>query len=74
MPGNIIIPTTNLNAVPVSAALEAVLKGTDVSLSWDTSGFDDHLVKPVDFGLLSRCLAGLSGGSFAAADARGDTQ
>lgn len=48
LPGNIIIPTVNLNAVPVSAALEAVLKGTDVSLSWDTGGFDDHLVTVVN--------------------------
>jgi MSHA biogenesis protein MshL len=44
LPGSIIIPTTNLNAVPVTAALEAVLKGTDVSLSWDAGTFDNHLV------------------------------
>ncbi len=44
LPGNIIIPTTNLEAVPVTAALQAVLSGTDVSLSWDSGTFDDHLV------------------------------
>ncbi|MGE3624362.1 MAG: type II secretion system protein GspD, partial [Bdellovibrionales bacterium] len=44
LPGSIIIPTTNLNAVPVTTALQAVLTGTDVSLSWDSSSFDDHLV------------------------------
>ena len=44
LPGNIIIPTTNLKAVPVTAALQAVLNGTDVSLSWDTGAFDNHLV------------------------------
>ena len=44
LPGNIIIPTTNLNAVPVTAALQAVLTGTDVSLSWNAGTFDDHLV------------------------------
>lgn len=44
LPGNIIIPTTNLSAVPVTTALQAVLTGTDVSLSWDTGSFDSHLV------------------------------
>lgn len=43
LPANIVIPTTNLNGVPVTAALQAVLQGTDVSLSWDASTFDDHL-------------------------------
>jgi CheY-like chemotaxis protein len=28
------------------------------------AGFDDHLVKPVDFATLERCVAGLTGGSF----------
>jgi CheY-like chemotaxis protein len=28
------------------------------------AGFDDHLVKPVDFETLSRSLAGLPGGAF----------
>jgi signal transduction histidine kinase len=28
------------------------------------AGFDDHLVKPVDFEILTRCLAGLPGGAF----------
>ncbi len=44
LPGNIIIPTTNLNAVPITAALQAVLAGTDVSLSWDTGSLGDRLV------------------------------
>lgn len=45
LPGGIIVPTTNLSAVPLTAALQAVLEGTDVSLSWDTAGsFDDKLV------------------------------
>jgi len=44
LPGNIIVPTTNLNAVPVTTALQAVLAGTDVSLSWNTTAFEDKLV------------------------------
>jgi hypothetical protein len=44
LPGNIIIPTTNLNAVPITAALQAVLSGTDVSLSWNTGSLGDRLV------------------------------
>ncbi len=48
LPGNIIIPTTNLNAVPVTAALQAVLAGTDVSMSWDTGTLGDRLVTVVN--------------------------
>ena len=44
LPANIIVPSTNLNAVPVGTALQAVLAGTDVSLSWDTGGLGDRLV------------------------------
>lgn len=44
LPGNIIVPTTNLNAVPITAALQAVLSGTDVSISWDTGKLGDRLV------------------------------
>lgn len=44
LPGNIIIPTTNLNAVPITAALQAVLAGTDISVSWDTGALGDRLV------------------------------
>ncbi len=44
LPGNILIPTTNLNAVPITAALQAVLSGTDVSLSWNTGTFGTRLV------------------------------
>ncbi|MDE1901711.1 MAG: hypothetical protein KGI37_08720 [Alphaproteobacteria bacterium] len=44
LPGNIIIPTTNLNAVPITAALQAVLAGTDVSLSWNTGALGSRLV------------------------------
>ena len=43
-PGNIIVPTTNLSAVPITAALQAVLAGTDVSLSWDTGKLGNRLV------------------------------
>jgi hypothetical protein len=44
LPGGIVIPTTNLKGVPVTAALEAVLSGTDISLSWDSKNWDKHLV------------------------------
>jgi len=44
LPGNIIIPTTNLNAVPITAALQAVLTGTDISLSWNTGTLGNRLV------------------------------
>ncbi|HBM91289.1 MAG TPA: hypothetical protein DD400_05395 [Rhodospirillaceae bacterium] len=44
LPSNIIIPTTNLSAVPITAALQAILAGTDVSLSWDVGSFDGKLV------------------------------
>ena len=44
LPGNIIIPTTNLDAVPVTAALQGVLAGTDIALSWDAGNFANHLV------------------------------
>lgn len=44
LPANIIVPSTNLNAVPVTTALQAVLAGTDVSLSWEAGAFDDRLV------------------------------
>lgn len=44
LPGSIIIPTTNLTAVPVTTALQAVLDGTDVSLSWNSDAFEDRLV------------------------------
>ncbi len=48
LPGNIIIPTTNLNAVPITAALQAVLSGTDVSMSWNTGTLGDNLVTVVN--------------------------
>ena len=44
LPGRIVIPTTNLNAVPITAALQAVLSGTDISLAWDTGSLGDRLV------------------------------
>ena len=44
LPGNILIPTTNLNAVPITSALQAVLSGTDVSLSWNTGTLGTRLV------------------------------
>ncbi len=48
LPGNIVIPNTNLNAVPITAALQAVLAGTDVSLSWDTGTLSDRLVSVIN--------------------------
>lgn len=44
LPANIIVPNTNLNAVPVTTALQAILAGTDVSLSWEAGSFDGRLV------------------------------
>jgi len=44
LPANIIVPSTNLNAVPVGTALQAVLTGTDVSLSWDNGVLSERLV------------------------------
>ncbi len=44
LPSGIIIPTTNLNAVPITSALQAILSGTDVSMSWDTGELGDRLV------------------------------
>jgi CheY-like chemotaxis protein len=41
-------------------ALTGYGQGEDLRLARE-AGFDDHLVKPVDFGTLSRCLAGLPG-------------
>ncbi|MGE4351412.1 MAG: type II secretion system protein GspD [Bdellovibrionales bacterium] len=57
LPSNIIIPNTNLKAVPVTAALQAVLEGTDVSLSWSAGSFDDRLVTVTNLsGALSRVV------------------
>lgn len=44
LPPNIIIPNTNLTGVPVTAALQAVLAGTEVSLSWEAGAFESRLV------------------------------
>ncbi|MDD3288227.1 MAG: hypothetical protein PHX43_04385 [Alphaproteobacteria bacterium] len=44
LPGSIIVPATNLNGVPLVAALQAVLSGTDVSLSWDSKSWEDKLI------------------------------
>lgn len=44
LPANVKIPHTNLNAVPVTAALQAVLSGTDVSLAWDSGALGKRLV------------------------------
>jgi hypothetical protein len=41
----------------------SVNTGRDLRRARD-AGCDDHLVKPVDFETLSRCLAGLPGGAF----------
>lgn len=48
LPADIIIPTTNLQNVPVASALEAVLAGTDVSLSYQSESFSDRLVTLVN--------------------------
>jgi hypothetical protein len=48
LPTDIIIPTTNLQNVPVASALEAVLAGTDVSLSYQSESFSDRLVTLVN--------------------------
>ncbi len=42
------IPPANLHAVPVTAALQAVLYGTDVSLSWDAKTLGPHPVTLVN--------------------------
>jgi signal transduction histidine kinase len=44
-------------------ALTGYGQGEDLRRAQE-AGFDDHLVKPVDLGTLSRCLAGLSSGDF----------
>ncbi|MDD3182832.1 MAG: hypothetical protein PHD48_08540 [Alphaproteobacteria bacterium] len=44
LPGGIIVPNTNLKSVPVTAALQAILTGTDISLSWEAGTFEDRLV------------------------------
>ncbi len=48
LPADIIIPTTNLQNVPVASALEAVLAGTDISLAYQSEGFNDRLVTLVN--------------------------
>ena len=48
LPGNILIPTTNLKAVPITSALQAVLSGTDVSLSWDAGTLGSRLVTVIN--------------------------
>lgn len=48
LPSGIIVPNTNLNAVPVTSALQAVLDGTDVSLSWEAGSFENRLVTVTD--------------------------
>jgi hypothetical protein len=44
LPSTIMVPTTNLQNVPVTAALEAVLAGTDISLAYQGDKFNDRLV------------------------------
>jgi len=44
LPSNIQVPQTNLDGVPVAAALQAVLSGTDISLSWDSGELGSRLV------------------------------
>jgi CheY-like chemotaxis protein len=54
-------------------ALTGYGQGEDLRLARE-AGFDDHLVKPVDFGTLSRCLAGLPGGAVGPAGILNGTQ
>jgi signal transduction histidine kinase len=63
---------TKLNVVKL-VALTGYGQGEDLQRARE-AGFDDHLVKPVDFSLLSRCLAGVPGGTFGPRDALHDTQ
>ncbi len=44
IPSGSIVPATNLEGVPVTAALQAVLSGTDISLAWNAGTLQDHLV------------------------------
>ncbi|QQR69155.1 MAG: hypothetical protein IPI58_00220 [Alphaproteobacteria bacterium] len=44
LPATAVIGSTNLNSVPIAAALQAVLAGTDVSLSWPSGEFNDRTV------------------------------
>lgn len=44
LPANIKIGRTNLNGVPVTAALQAVLANTNISLTWQEDDFDDRAV------------------------------
>lgn len=44
LPDDVLIDTTNLNGVPVAAALQAVLADTPISLTWQQGSFDDRLV------------------------------
>lgn len=44
LPDNVRVPLTNLQNVPVTAALEAVLAGTDISLSYQGKELNDRLV------------------------------
>ena len=48
IPSSVLVPPTNLSGVPVAMALQAVLAGTDVALSWNTKSFEDHLVTVVN--------------------------
>jgi hypothetical protein len=44
LPNDVFISNTNLNGVPVAAALQAVLADTPISLTWQSGDFDDRLV------------------------------
>jgi len=57
LPSGIIVPNTNLNAVPVTAALQAILAGSDISLSWEAGTFESRLVTVTNLsGPLSRVV------------------
>ncbi|MEJ0062475.1 MAG: hypothetical protein WDO70_04570 [Alphaproteobacteria bacterium] len=48
LPSDVIIPPTTLQNVPVTAALEAVLAGTDFSLSYTEGDYSDRLATLVN--------------------------
>ncbi|MDD3030092.1 MAG: hypothetical protein PHS57_07425 [Alphaproteobacteria bacterium] len=57
LPNDVIVPTTNLNGVPITAALQAVLSGTDIALSWDSGAMGSRLVTVMNLrGPLSRVV------------------
>jgi Flp pilus assembly secretin CpaC len=50
LPGSIMVGTTNLNGVPLPVALQAVLGGTNIALSWQDGSFEDKTVTIFNLG------------------------